>query len=154
MCGDGGPDGLAVLRPLLQEIPDYLADHGLGLIYAEGVGDEKGPFVRHLLSDLTRQARLDVQLVLVSRLAVKSALILRAMSLSKQAKQGDNIPDPRQQLKQWRDLYERLGATQLFNYVLYIRKGESKLDTISAFDPEREERGFQIEPGVVVKPRN
>jgi hypothetical protein len=76
------------------------------------------------------------------------------MSLSKQAKQGGNIPDPREQLRQWRDLYEQLGATHLFNYVLYIRKGESKLDIISAFDPEREERGFQIEPGVIVKPRD
>jgi hypothetical protein len=82
-----------------------------------------------------------------SSLTTKGALILRAMSLEKLKR------DVRTELAQWKGLYERLGATHLYNYVLRIRRGEGRLSQIMAFDPHREERGFEIQPGVVVKPR-
>jgi SAM-dependent methyltransferase len=151
MCANGGEDGLVVLKPLLEGLPSRLADDGRAIIYAEGVGDDKGPFVRQLLRDLAQRARWDIKLVMVSRLSVKGALILRAMSLSKLK---GNVPEAPQELAQWRDLYARLEATHLFNYVLHIRKGQGSLALIPAFDPEREQRGFEVEPGLIVKPRN
>jgi len=146
MCGHGGEDGLVVLRPLLEGIPSRLAENGQAIIYAEGVGDAHGPFVRDLLQKLAGAAKLDIQMLLVSRLSAKGSLVLKAFQLSK-------LKRPSSELAQWRDLYERLGATHLYNYVLHIRRGRGHVDHIAAFNPHLEERGFEVQPGVVIKPR-
>jgi hypothetical protein len=146
LCGAGGEDGLAVLRPLLEGLPERLAGDGLALVYAEGVGDAEGPFVRSLLSELARRAGLDVQLTITSRLSVKSALVLKTVQLQRLKR---DVPA---ELRQWADLYRRLGASHLYNYVVRIEHGAGWLSQVMAFDPSREERGIEVQPGVVVRP--
>lgn len=144
--GAGGEDGLDVLRPLLEGLPARLAEGGEALVYAEGVGDAEGPFVRDVVSQLAEAEDIGGQFILTSRLSVKSALILRAMSLSKLR------PDPRAELAAWRDLYERLGASHVYNFVLRLEHGRGTTGQVVAFDPRREERGIAVNPGLVVKP--
>jgi release factor glutamine methyltransferase len=146
LAGHGGEDGLSVLGPLLEGIPPRLSDRGEALIYAEGVGDGEGPFVRQRLQELAAAHRLDVHLLLVSRLSIKSTLILKAASLAQ-------LQRPSSELAQWRDLYQRLGATHSYNYLLRLRRGDGAVVQVAAFDPHREERGIELQPGVVVKPR-
>ncbi len=147
MCGAGGEDGLVVLRPLLEGLPARLAEDGLAIIYAEGVGDAEGPFVRRLLTDQTGVEHLDVRMVVTSRLSVKGALVLRTLTLQKLKR---NVPI---ELAQWRDLYPRQDATHVFNYVLRIRRGSGRLTQFMAFDPHLEDRGFEIQPGVLIRPQ-
>lgn len=146
MCGHGGEDGLVVLRPLLEGIPSRLAENGQAIIYAEGVGDAQGPFVRNVLQKLAGEAKLDISILLVSRLSAKGSLVLKAFQLSK-------LKRPSSELAQWRELYERLGTTHLYNYILHIRRGRGSVDQIPAFNPHLEERGLEVQPGVVIKPR-
>lgn len=146
MCGNGGVDGLAILAPLLAGIPDRLAPLGTALVYAEGVGDAEGPFVRHYLGQLAQDRKLDVHLLLVSRLSVKNTLVLKAASLSR-------LRRPAEELARWRDLYQQLGATYTYNYLVRIRHGAGALRQVAAFDPHRAEQGIEIQPGVVVKAR-
>jgi methylase of polypeptide subunit release factors len=147
MCGHGGEDGMVILKPLLEGIPERLTPAGTALVYAEGVGDAEGPFVRHLLNDLARRERLDAQLVVTSRLSVKSALVLKAASLGRLKRQ------PAAELAEWRALYQRLLATHTYNYLVRIRRGQGHIGQIMAFDPHREELGIEVQPGVVLKPR-
>jgi methylase of polypeptide subunit release factors len=148
MCGAGGEDGLTVLRSILEGLPGRLSPEGRAIIYAEGPGDREGPFVRRLLAELATREGLEVQLMATSALTTRSALILRAVSLEKLKR---NVPA---ELAQWKSLYERLGATHLYNYILRIRRGAAgRLTQIMAFDPHREERGIEVQPGVIVKPK-
>jgi hypothetical protein len=147
MCGHGGEDGMSVLKPLLEGIPERLTPAGTALIYAEGVGDGEGPFVRALLAGLARGVGLDVRLVVTSRLSVKSTLVLKAASLTRLKGR------PPAELAQWKALYERLQATHTYNYLVRMRRGEGQVTQILAFDPHREEQGIELRPGVVLKPR-
>ncbi len=147
LCGAGGEDGLTVLRPLLEGLPARLGPAGQAIIYAEGPGDREGPFVRRLATELAEREQLDAQLMATSALSTRGALILRAFSLEKLKR---NVPV---ELAQWKSLYERLGATHLYNYILRVRRGAGRLTQIMAFDPHREERGIEAQPGVLVKPK-
>jgi SAM-dependent methyltransferase len=146
LAGHGGEDGMVVLEPLLEGIPPRLATEGEALVYAEGVGDGEGPFVRHRLQEMAEEEQLDVHLLLVSRLTIKNTLILKAASLVQ-------LKRPAAELAQWRDLYQRLGATHSYNYLLRIRRGDGSVQQVAAFDPHREERGIEVQPGTVLKPR-
>ena len=146
MCGNGGIDGMVVLRPLLEGIPERLAEGGMALIYAEGVGDDEGPFVRHLLRDLAHANGLACQIVVTSRLSVKSVLVLKAVSLAR-------LKRPSSELVAWRDLYQQLRASQAYNYLLRITRGAADVRQLMAFDPRREEQGVEVRPGVVIKPQ-
>ena len=148
MCGHGGEDGLAILRPLLAGIPGRLTTQGKALVYAEGVGDAQGPFVRRLLEELAEKHDLDIQLLLVSRLSVKNTLVLKAASLSR-------LRRPTTELAQWRDLYQQLGATHTYNYLVRIRRGQAggTVRQVPAFDPHRAEQGIEVQPGLVIKAR-
>ena len=144
MCGHGGVDGLAILVPLLAGIPGRLALQGIAMVYAEGVGDAEGPFVRDFLRKLAQDHGLDICLLLVSRLSIKNTLVLRAASLSR-------LKRPTAELVQWRDLYRQLGATYTYNYLVRIRRGAGTVRQVPAFDPHRAEQGIEIQPGVVIK---
>jgi methylase of polypeptide subunit release factors len=146
MCGHGGEDGLVILRPLLLGIPRRLSEQGIALVYAEGIGDTEGPFVRALLADVAHGDGMDIDIVLVSRLTVKNALVLKAASLAM-------LKRPSSELVRWRDLYRDLGATHTFNYIVRLRRGAGRLSQVSAFDPHREGRGLELQPGVVLRPR-
>ncbi len=146
MCGHGGEDGLVILRPLLLGIPHRLSEAGMALVYAEGVGDAEGPFARALLADVARSDAMDIDIVLVSRLTVKSTLVLKAASLAM-------LKRPSSELVRWRDLYQDLGATHTYNYIVRLRRGEGRVSQVAAFDPHREERGLELQPGVVLRPR-
>jgi len=148
LCGAGGEDGLTVLLPILEGLPAQLSPQGRAIIYAEGPGDREGPFVRRLLAELVEREGLEAQLMATSALTARSALILRAVSLEKLKR---NVPA---ELAQWKSLYERLGATHLYNYIVRVRRGPAgRLTQIMAFDPHREERGIEVQPGVIVKPK-
>lgn len=147
MCGNGGEDGLDILTPLLNGLPARLAEPGMALIYAEGVGDSEGPFVRHQLHELSQREELAVEIVIVARLSIKNVLVLKALSISKLK------PYAMDELKRWSGLYERLKATHSYKYLLRMRHGKAQVIQILAFDSQREERGIEVEPGVILKPR-
>jgi methylase of polypeptide subunit release factors len=144
--GHGGLDGLVVLRPLLDGIPARLAHDGEALVYAEGVGDAEGPFVRRLLEEMAHKEKMDIRTMLVSRLTIKNTLVLKATSLA-------HLRRPSSELVQWRDLYQQLGATHSYNYLLRLRRGEGHVSQIAAFDPHREERGIELPSGTLIKTR-
>jgi hypothetical protein len=134
LAGAGGEDGLDVLRPLLAGLPARLSAEGSALIYAEGIGDASGPYVRDFVGAVLVSQGLSARLVLTSRLSVGNALVLRAIQLQKLHR---DVP---RELAAWKDMYERQGATHLFNYVLRIGHSTPGLLVIPAYDPSREPR--------------
>ena len=146
-CGHGGGDGLSLLRPLLDGLPMRLGATGCALIYAEGPGDAQKPLVMQLLEGMALSYQVDVTLQITYRLSVEHSMILRAVYLQRLR------PHAMGELRLWRDLYQRLGATHMYYYLLTITPGEGQVRTIVAFDPARAERGIEVQPGVILTPR-
>lgn len=42
ICGDGGPDGLSIIKRIISELPHYLNPDGCFIMYAQLLGDEYG----------------------------------------------------------------------------------------------------------------
>jgi methylase of polypeptide subunit release factors len=136
VCGNGGEDGLAVIAPLLDGMPPWLSDDGQAIVYGEGVGDDKGPFVRELLASLASEMEIEVKLIVLSRSSVRVALYLKAMSLAQLPRLAAGG------LRPWKQLYERLGASHTYTYLIKMRRGDSgaALSMLTAINPDREVR--------------
>lgn len=146
-CGHGGSDGLSVMRPLLEGLPAHLQDGGRALIYAEGPGSAHQPFVAELLEGLARSYQFDSTLTIVYRVSIEHSMILRAIYLQRLR------PHAMDELRLWRELYQRLEATHMHYYLLTITHGDGQRTTSMAFDPVRAERGIEVQPGVILTPR-
>ena len=115
--GDGGEDGLMVLTPLLGGLTAHLAPSGRAIIYAEGLGNERGPFVLDLLERIAATG-LTIGLTLLSTMTVEQTLFSVGRLLAAQ------IPSRLERLVEWQRLFEMLGATRYDKYIIEARVGE------------------------------
>lgn len=115
--GDGGEDGLSVLRPLLTELPRHLAPSGRAIIYAEGTGNERGPFVLDLLEQHAA-AGLTFGLTLLSTMTAEQTLFSIGRML------GAQQPPRLEELVQWHALFEQQGVTRYDKFIIEARVGD------------------------------
>jgi SAM-dependent methyltransferase len=118
MYGDGGDDGMRVLGPLLDGLDDHLTTTGRAVLYLVGMGDQQAPFILEPLETMARRDRFSVDVLVISRLAIKDVLLLRAAALVKDGGGGLGM------LPRWQAMYRRSGAQNLAACLLYIRRGE------------------------------
>ena len=62
LVGHGGPDGLAVTRPVLERLPTLLHPDGTAVFVGLLMGDESGPFLQ-VFHEIAQRALLDIQIV-------------------------------------------------------------------------------------------
>lgn len=125
LYGAGGEDGLVVLRPLLDGIGARLTDRGTAVIYAEGPGGADGPFVLSEIRRIAARDGLDARLEIQSVATIPQALYTLGAMLARQR------PSRLGELASWKDLFERLGASGYFTYVLTLRHGSGRVDASS-----------------------
>lgn len=114
--GDGGEDGLLVLRPLLAGLAAHLTPSGRAIVYAEGLGDSQGPLVLDVLESAA-QAGLTIGITLLSSITADHALFTIGRMLSAQT------PSRLDQLGAWHELFGRLRATHYHKYIIEARMG-------------------------------
>ncbi len=114
--GDGGDDGLAVLRPLLARLPEYLTPSGKAVIYAEGLGNARGPLVLDLLEEASR-ADLTIGITILSTFSAEHALFTIGRMLSVQS------PSRIDQLGAWHELFARQEATRYHKFIIEALPG-------------------------------
>lgn len=115
--GDGGEDGLSLLTPMLTGLHAHLAPSGRAIIYAEGLGNERGPFVLDLLERVAANG-LTIGMTLLSTMTSEQTLFSIGRMLAAQ------VPPRVDQLAEWHALFERLAVTRYDKYVLEARVGE------------------------------
>jgi methylase of polypeptide subunit release factors len=119
----GGPDGMALLRPLLAELRRHLTGRGWALAYLEGEGDSAGPFLATRMAPSLRTGGVDAELTLVDRITVSERLSqLREMHRLRRA----GLP------KAWAPFYRDQGARYYYAMVARFRPGRGRLVTINA----------------------
>lgn len=115
--GDGGEDGLTVLRPMIAGLGAHLTPPGRAVIYAEGLGDARGPFVLEMLEEAASTG-LTIGLTVLSTLTIEQALFVMGRTLSVQT------PSRLDQLSAWQDLFARQHATRYDKFVIEVLAGE------------------------------
>jgi len=114
--GDGGEDGLLVLRPLLSGLREHLMPSGRAIVYAEGLGDDRGPVVLDLLESVS-QSGLTIGITLISTITAEHALFTIGRMLSAQT------PSRLDELGAWHELFARLGTTRYHKFIIEARVG-------------------------------
>jgi len=115
--GDGGEDGLSVLRPLLAGLPRHLAPSGRVVIYAEGTGNARGPFVLDLLEHHAA-AGLTFGVTLLSTMTAEHTLFSIGRML------GAQQPPRIDELARWHALFEQQGVTRYDKFIVEARFGD------------------------------
>lgn len=117
LVGHGGPDGLAVTRPLLERLPSLLHEDGSAVLVGLLMGDESGPFL-DLFDEIARRVRLDVDVVATCRVPASSGgffgqLVATAASFSgrEEAAIGEELTDH----------FAGMGSTCLFSAYVIAR---------------------------------
>lgn len=137
--GDGGEDGATVLTPLLQQLKAHLAPSGRAIIYAEGPGNERGPFVLDLLEHIASTG-LTIGLTLLSTMTAGQTLFSIGRMLAAQH------PPRLEQLAQWQQLFERLGVSRYDKFIIEARVGNPAV-VVRSLDAMPIERD-QAEPAI------
>jgi methylase of polypeptide subunit release factors len=118
--GDGGEDGLSVLAPLIQGLFAHLAPSGHAIVYAEGIGNERGPFVLDLLERVASNG-LTIGLTILSTMTVDQTLFSIGRMLAAQQ------PSSLDQLKEWHRLFGELGVTRYDKFLIEAVVGEPSI---------------------------
>lgn len=115
--GDGGETGLAVLTPMLTGLKQHLAPSGRAIIYAEGPGNERGPFVIDLLERVAGSG-LTIGITLLSTMTIEQTLFSIGRMLAVQN------PPRIEQLADWSAMFDRQGVTRYDKYIIEVLVGE------------------------------
>ncbi len=118
--GDGGEDGLSVLRPLLAGLGRHLTPEGRAIIYMEGIGDERGPFVFDILEKVSETGHA-IGVSLISTMTADQALFSLGRMLSVQK------PSRLDELALWRESFADQRVTRYDKMLIEIRPGASGL---------------------------
>ncbi|MBE7558681.1 methyltransferase [bacterium] len=151
MSGDGGYDGLAVLRRIVEGLPGHLKPGGRAALIAEGVGDDAAPFVARDLARIFKGGRWNVLLLIRGEMPLEyqSYVIAKMTSEVYGEVSCDELCD------KWREMYEKQGATRLYSFHLYVERTPrgGRVETVrlsrmgSARDVPRLAPGLEYRPG-------
>jgi len=116
---DGGPDGLALVRRLLDQLATHLTEEGQAIIYQEGIGDRDRPLVMEALEGVAKRDALATDVLVLSRVPIGRAAIALA--------RGRGVS-----LAAYRRLFREHGADRYYKLILRVRRGEGGLRLLDA----------------------
>jgi cyclopropane fatty-acyl-phospholipid synthase-like methyltransferase len=120
ICGDGGVDGLYVLRKIISGFDKYLNDNGEAIIFCQVLGDEKEAFFLNELNE-TLGDSYSYNAVLTDR------LYLGYQNHSVSMLTNMITPEVNQQelMEKLKVVYDDMDAKYLYTLLLKVRKEES-----------------------------
>lgn len=139
-AGNGGEDGLALTRHLLNRLPIW-TDHGRNtpeeaptlLMRLQSPGDDAGPFALHDLQELAIARRLDISVVTDSRI---NAAVRDSLTTKYAAQSNPLIPEA--EIEQAvRAHSKRLGMTHYYSSSVTARPGDGRLRHLDLAIPDR-----------------
>jgi len=119
VVGDGGPDGLRIVKRLIADLPGLLNANGRCQIIGSILGDESGPFTGDLES-LARSGDLDIMMVLPSRQPLYPfSPMVESLAITSQAYGNTDINAMREA---YLDCFSKQGASYLYSYLMDVAK--------------------------------
>lgn len=118
ICGDGGEDGLLIIREILSGYSSHLTDKGTGIMIGQAIGNRKSVFLCHdiqsILCEFSNQIILSGKLTIENQ-AFNFADLANKLNCNNQPVSSD----------MWMDIYKKIGADFLYNYTLFSEKTNS-----------------------------
>ncbi len=114
--GDGGEDGLVVMRPLLAGLTGRLTAEGRAVVYVEGIGDQRGPLILDVLGELAANGH-SIGVTLLATMTVDQALFAIGRLLSMQR------PSRLEELSRWQESFARQGVVRYDKMLIDVRPG-------------------------------
>ncbi len=109
VCGDGGIDGMDIIRRILKDLTKYLKQDGRFYMVLEAIGDDNKPFVVDLFDDKNTKGIVNVSLFsrqLIEEQARVSAMVSKDMF--------DGSKNTKELYDLWMNSFEVLNATYVY----------------------------------------
>ena len=129
--GDGGFDGLNILRKILNELDNHLVVGGKGIISGWGIGDENYPFIYKILEEYCKEMRWNATLMLT----LKKHLAYEAYEIAFTASRY-NDTRINELVTKWKKHYQDLEAEYGYDFIIFINKNKNmRLNIIDLSNP-------------------
>ncbi|MGW9531208.1 methyltransferase [Paenibacillus terrae] len=134
LAGDGGNDGLNIVKEIIKGYKLHLNVDGYGVMIGEAIGNEQGPFLTRLLDEELGKC-FDTKLFLSGRIHIDSQ-IKTVSSLNTLLKKNPNVNSSEIE-NIWRANYRKLNATYYYTFSLKTKKLDSEsggMEVINVFN--------------------
>ncbi|MDU6879060.1 MAG: methyltransferase [Clostridium botulinum] len=130
ICGDGGIDGMDIIRRILKDLTKYLKPDGRFYMVLEAIGDENKPFVVDLFKEKDIKGTVNVSLFnrqLIEEQARVSAIISKDMF--------DNLESVKELYDLWMNSFESFKATYVYPTLIeYILSDAVELNVYKNYE--------------------
>lgn len=117
LVGHGGPDGLAVTRPVLERLPALLHEDGAAVLVGLLMGNESGPFLEPF-DEIAQRVLLDIQVVATCAVPSTSGLFFDQLVATASNFGGREEAAIREEVT---DHYAAMGSKCLFSAYIIAR---------------------------------
>lgn len=119
LCGDGGEDGLDLVRKIIAGYEQHLKPLGKAYMVLECIGDENGPYVINCMKEVLKSGIINVSLI------NRQQIEFQADASAKIAIEIYNDPENYDTYyKAWMDMFNRTRAVYIYPVVVeYINNG-------------------------------
>lgn len=118
LSGDGGYDGLKVLRTIVEGLPEHLKDDGRCALIAEGVGDRESPFLLEDLKKLFKGNKWNILMLIRGEMPLE----YQAYVIAKMTSDIFGQYSCEELFSRWCEMYARQGAEKLFSFHLFLER--------------------------------
>lgn len=131
LAGDGGEDGLKIVRKIIEGYHAHLNDYGYGIMIGEAIGDERQPFLVDLIKDILGNY-FETKLILSDKKPIESvtkslATLCTEMGFA-QEKNLDKVKST------WSDVSNKLSASYYYVFTIKTKKLSDKSGRIEVID--------------------
>lgn len=120
LCGDGGEDGLDLVRKIISGYTQHLKPFGKAYMVLECIGDEEGPYVVKCMKEILKSGSINVSLINRQQIEFQADASAKiAIEIYKDPENYNNYYNA------WMDMFNRTGATYIYPVVVeYINNGK------------------------------
>lgn len=129
ICGDGGENGLKIIKRIIEGFDSYLSDGGCAMIIGECIGNKNQILLLDLLKSLLSPNNYIVNLILHARSDVKE----ESKKLSYLCAQIYENHNEQYYIEKWYNMFEKLNMCYYYSFTLKIFKNmgiKSQFNTI------------------------
>lgn len=120
ICGDGGEDGLDLVRKIVGGYEKYLNDSGKAYMVLECIGDDNGPYVVDSMRDVLDRGIINISLINRQQIEFQADASAKiAIEIYKDPQNYDIY------YKAWMEMFERTNAVYIYPVVVeYIKTNQ------------------------------
>ncbi len=150
--GDGGPDGMDIIRIMLEKLDHHLCENGRATFTFEALGNHEKMFFSDELESYGKSNNIDVMITQHAR----SQIDFQTKIISKYTSQSYKNTDEKDLYNQWNELYKGLGAEFLYSITLNLQKSikNPSFNIINLCNTWKSDSAPSLKKDLIIKPHD